>query len=144
MTVGSIKRFVYAQMSDHNTVVHELTQGFKRSCWMWYTFPQIKGLGYSDVAKYYEFQCLGEVRVFAANQYLYYNIVELMEILLELRISDPVWIFGDIDARKLQSSMTVLETTQQLKGLAEAVLNKFFDGQRCERTLEILENMEDD
>ena len=143
MTLGSIKRFIYAQMVDHNRVRMEREQGYKQSCWMWYTFPQIKGLGYSDIAKYYEFQCCGEVRAFAANSYLYYNITELMEILLELRISDPVEIFGPIDSRKLQSSMTVLSTTIQLRGLAEAVLNKFFDGEKCEKTLEILENMED-
>ena len=110
---------------------------------MWYTFPQIKGLGYSDIAKYYEFQCLGEVRAFAANIYLYYNITELMEILLLLKTDNPIQIFGGIDARKLQSSMTVLRTTKQLEQLANAVLDKFFDGQPCERTLEIIESMED-
>ena len=143
MTQGTIKRFIYAQMADHNRVVAELNAGFKQSCWMWYTFPQIKGLGYSDVSKYYEFQCLGEVRAFVSNDYLYYNIVELIEILLELRDIDAYYIFGPIDARKLQSSMTVLGTTERMKGLAEAVLNKFFDGKKCEKTLKILESMED-
>lgn len=141
---GTIKRFIYAQMSDHNEVVKELYLTHrKRTCWMWYTFPQIKGLGYSDIAKYYEFQCLGEVRAFVANDYLYYNIVELMEILLEIRSSDAIAIFGPIDARKLQSSMTVLKTTPRLKGFADAILNKYFDGEPCERTIEILKTMED-
>lgn len=138
-----IKRFVYAQERDHLKVLLELHKGTKRTCWMWYTFPQIKGLGYSEIAKYYEFQCMGEVRAFAANQYLYYNIVELIEILLELRTSNAEAIFGPIDMRKLQSSMTVLRTTQQLKGYADAVLNKFFDGEPCQRTLKIIESMED-
>ena len=138
-----VKRFVYAQMADHERVRFELLHGTKMSCWMWYTFPQIKGLGYSDIAKYYEFQCLGEVRAFAANIYLYYNITELMEILLLLKTDNPIQIFGGIDARKLQSSMTVLRTTKQLEQLANAVLDKFFDGQPCERTLEIIESMED-
>ena len=143
MTKGSIKRFIYAQMTDHKQVVEELSIGYKMSCWMWYTFPQIKGLGYSDIAKYYEFQCLGEVRAFVANDYLYYNIVELIEILMELRETDATYIFGPIDARKLQSCMTVLRTTERLRGLADAVLEKFFDGEKCKKTLAILKTMED-
>ena len=139
----TIHRFIEAQKEDHNKVVLELLHGKKQSCWMWWTFPQIKGLGYSETAKFYEFQCYGEVNAFVANEYLYYNIVELIEIIMELYENDPIKIFGPIDAKKLQSSMTVLSTTQQLKGYANAVLNKFFKGKRDQETLDILKTMED-
>lgn len=138
-----VKRFIYAQEQDHDIVIRELSKGVKQSCWMWYTFPQICGLGYSPIAKYYEFTCMGEVRAFAANIFLYSNIVECMETLLELRQTDAIAIFGPIDAQKLKSSMTVLRTTQQLRGLADAVLDKFFDGELDNRTIAIIKSMED-
>ena len=141
--MGTINRFIEAQMSDHSMVVRELRNNYKEYCWMWYTFPQIRGLGYSVLARYYEFQSMGEVRAFAANTYLRDNIVELMEILLNSQSNDAIEIFGAIDARKLQSSMTILRETRQLKSYCDKVLNKFFDGELCDRTLEILEQIGD-
>ena len=95
---------------------------------MWYTFPQIKGLGHSEMAKYYEIQNRYELRKFVDNDYLSGNLEECIRILLNLKTKNPDKIFGYIDTLKLQSSMTLFRHSRKFKYLAQRVLDKFFNG----------------
>lgn len=123
-----IKRFIDAQKYDHDEVMKELKKGKKISCWMWYTFPQIKGLGHSEMAKYYEIQSRSELRRFASHPYLAKNLEECIKAILRLSTNNPVKVFGIIDAQKLQSSMTLFLHSRKFKYLAQRVLNKYFKG----------------
>ena len=85
----------------------EIRSGHKRSHWMWYIFPQIAGLGQSSTARYYSIRDLEEAREYYAHPVLGQRLREISGVLLELRGSDPVAVFGDIDSMKLKSSMTL-------------------------------------
>ena len=108
---------------------------------MWYTFPQIRGLGYSPTAKYYEIQSKYELRTFANDPYLAQNLEECINVILSLRTNDPIRVFGEIDAVKLQSSMTLFLHNRKFKYLADKVLNKFFKGERDIRSEAIFQTL---
>lgn len=125
----SIQRFIEAQAEDHEQVMKELKAGKKQTCWMWYTFPQIKGLGVSEIAKFYEIKNRTELRNFVKNHYLAENLLECMRAILDLPTDDPVKVFSTpIDAQKLQSSMTLFTHSRRFKYIAQKVLDKYFDG----------------
>jgi len=136
-----LNRFIDAQLKDHDEVVRELKQGKKTSCWMWYTFPQIKGLGMSDVSKFYEIQSFYELRNFVKHPYLSDNLRECLYILLALPTDNAVKVFGEIDAVKLQSSMTLFAHTRKFKYLAHRVLEKYFDGELDMRSEQIIQSL---
>lgn len=137
-----IKRFINAQQQDHDKVIQELSNGCKESCWMWYTFPQIKGLGHSPTAKYYEIQSLEELQGFVSNEYLVKNLRECCNVILNLHLTDPVRVFGSIDAQKLQSSMTLFLHTKEFHKIAQKVLNKYFKGKIDSRSEQIIRELE--
>ena len=136
-----IQRFIDAQEIDHYRVVVELKRGKKISHWMWYTFPQIKGLGFSDIAKYYEIQSLDELDNYVHSQYLVKNLRECCKVLLRLPTNSALAVFGPIDALKLQSSMTLFTHTRKLQKYAHAVLDKYFKGNLDVRTEVILRQL---
>lgn len=136
-----IYRFVEAQELDHYKVLGELKRGKKVSCWMWYTFPQIKGLGFSDTAKYYEIQSLDELEAFVKNRYLAKNLTECLRTILKLPTNNAINVFGAIDALKLQSSMTMFLHTKKFQRYAHAVLDKYFHGRLDMKSEKILSKM---
>lgn len=147
MNTNSIERFINAQKNDHNDfeeALLEVKQGYKRSHWMWYIFPQIHGLGKSQTAKYYEINNIDEVRDYLKNEYLYNNLVTICEELLKLETNDPIEIFGEIDAMKLKSSMTLFEYISDLDknriSIFSDVLNKYYNGERDIRTIDIIQD----
>ena len=136
-----IQRFIDAQELDHYKVVGELQRGKKVSCWMWYTFPQIKGLGVSDISKYYEIQSIEELDAFVANRYLTKNLRECVRALLKLSTNSALAVLGPIDALKLQSSMTMFLHTKKFQKYAHAILDKYFGGKIDIRTEKILSTL---
>lgn len=109
---------------------------------MWFTFPQIKGLGHSPTAKYYEIQSLEELQGFVNNEYLANNLRECCNIILNLHLTDPVRVFGPIDAQKLQSSMTLFLHTKEFHKIAQKVLNKYFKGRIDSQSEQIIKELE--
>ena len=138
----TIDRFIEAQKTSHRQVLSELKRGLKVSHWMWFTFPQIRGLGFSPTSQYFEIQSIDELREFVGNKYLVKNLKACINVLLKLKTNDPVEIFGDIDAMKLQSSMTLFARTSELGALSKQILNKYFNGEFDGCTLGILQIME--
>ena len=138
-----LSRFVEAQDAGgtYAAALAELRTGRKTSHWMWFVFPQVSGLGRSAMAQRYALADLAEARAYLADPVLGQRLRECCEVLLELPGSDPVAVFGSIDAVKLRSSMTLFARAAEAeldRSLCEGVLAKFFDGQEDPATVELL------
>ena len=116
----------------------ELTAGRKTSHWMWFIFPQLKGLGHSEMADYYGIGGLDEARAFLDAD-CGKKMLELIQILLNLQSNDPVSIFGTIDAMKLRSSMTLFMLARPDIPLFQNVLQKYYGGREDELTVGLIQ-----
>ena len=133
----SVERFIDAQKEDYDIGFREISNGKKRNHYMWYIFPQVKGLGRSSTAKYYGIDGLDEAREYMENEYLANNLINISNELLKLETNDPVEIFGHIDSKKLRSSMTLFELVSDNE-VFHLVLEKYFDGKRDQITLDLV------
>ena len=133
----SIERFIDAQKEDYDIAFREISNGKKRNHYMWYIFPQVKGLGRSSTAKYYGIDGLDEAREYMENEYLANNLINISNELLKLETNDPVEIFGRTDSKKLRSSMTLFELVSD-NDVFPLVLEKYFDGKRDQITLDLV------
>lgn len=133
----SVERFIDAQKEDYDMAFREISKGKKRNHYMWYIFPQIKGLGRSSTAKYYGIDDLEEAREYMENEYLANNLIGISNELLKLETNDPVEIFGHTDSKKLRSSMTLFELVSD-NDVFPLVLEKYFDGKRDQITLDLV------
>ena len=133
----SVERFIDAQKEDYDIAFREISNGKKRNHYMWYIFPQVKGLGRSSTAKYYGIDGLDEAREYVENEYLANNLINISNELLKLETNDPVEIFGHIDSKKLRSSMTLFELVSD-NDVFPLVLEKYFDGKRDQITLDLV------
>lgn len=135
--VEGIERFVAAQEPVYPRALAEIQRGAKRTHWMWFVFPQLAGLGRSAMAQRYAIADLDEARAFLAHPVLGRRYIECVEALQDLTGSDPVGVFGEVDAAKLRSSLTLFEAAGA-SGLVAAALDRWFGGQRDEKTLRVL------
>lgn len=133
-----LDRFLDAQRGDYAAALAEVRRGRKTSHWMWYIFPQIAGLGQSSTARYYSIRDLEEAREYYAHPVLGQRLREISGVLLELRGSDPVAVFGGIDSMKLKSSMTLFAVAAPDDPLFQQVLDKYYAGEQDALTLRIL------
>lgn len=134
-----LSRFLTAQdsYSQYKTALEEIQNGRKRSHWMWFVFPQLKGLGHSYNADYYGIAGADEARAYWLHPVLRERLLEITEALLLLNGLSARQIFGEVDAMKLRSSMTLFWTATG-EGLFRKVLDKYYEGKMCDRTLEML------
>ena len=137
----NLNRFVVAQDAVYDTVVSELSEGRKRSHWMWYIFPQLKHLGHSYNAKFYGISGWEEAKAYLANPILYARLRKVSEIILALPEDDAREVFGGIDAIKLRSSMTLFDLVAP-NDIFSRVLEKYFNGKRDRRTIAIVNEEE--
>lgn len=133
----SVERFIDAQKADYDMAFREISKGKKRNHYMWYIFPQVKGLGRSSTAKYYGIDGLDEAREYMENEYLGNNLIGISNELLKLETNDSVEIFGHTDSKKLRSSMTLFELVSDNE-VFPLVLEKYFDGKRDQLTLDLM------
>lgn len=133
-----IDRFIEAQERDYPVALKEIKSGHKQSHWIWYIFPQIKGLGYSETAQYYAIEDVEEAKAYLNNEYLHNNLVEICQELLKLKSNDIVDIMGYPDNLKLCSSMTLFSFVAPDEEIFKKVLDKYYDGKLDIKTLEIL------
>ena len=117
----SLERFVEAQASVYATALAEIRRGTKSSHWMWFIFPQLAGLGRSAVAQFFGIRSLDEAEAYLAHSVLGPRYVECVEALQDLSVRDPVAVFGDVDAMKLRSSLTLFEVAKPLPLFAAAI-----------------------
>jgi len=133
-----LARFVKAQEGDYARALREIQSGRKRSHWMWYIFPQLRGLGFSSTAQFYGIRDLEEARAYWTHPVLGPRLVEISEALLALETNDPSRVLGYPDDLKLRSCMTLFELAAPEQPVFGRVLEKFYAGRRDPRTLELL------
>lgn len=132
-----IQRFVEAQKHSYDTALEEIKRGKKRSHWMWYIFPQMKGIGYSSTAQYYGIENRKEAEEYLAHPILGSRLLEISKELLKLESNDPRAVMGDPDNWKLKSCMTLFEIVSNEPVFGQ-VLDKFFGGEQDKVTVEML------
>lgn len=133
-----LERFVKAQAYDYDAALREIRGGRKRSHWMWYIFPQLRGLGFSSTAQYYGIRDLEEAKAYMAHPVLGPRLAEISEALLGLDACDPSAVMGYPDDLKLRSCMTLFALAAPEQPVFGRVLEKYYAGRRDERTLELL------
>lgn len=133
----SIERFLESQKTSYSIALEEVRNGRKVSHWVWYIFPQLRGLGQSNVAWYYGIEDLSEAKVYLEHPILGQRLREITRAALELSEKDPMKIFGWPDNMKFRSCMTLFAQVSEDDLFARA-LNKFFGGQEDSMTLELL------
>lgn len=136
--IYNVERFVSPHYAQYADALAEIKNGHKTSHWMWFIFPQIKGLGHSPTAVYYAMQGIEEARAFYEHPILGNNLREITSALIALETSDAFAVMGPPDDKKLRSSMTLFEAAVPECDLFSKVLEKFFGGRRDNRTLSIL------
>lgn len=133
-----VERFVSAQKDVWGVVLYELQAGEKYGHWMWYIFPQIIGLGYSYMATRYAIQNMAEAREYLSHLVLGVRLREAMYMVLTHRGRKTARdVFSGIDALKLRSSATLFNIVSP-NDVFKEVLDVFYGGKSCEKTLVIL------
>lgn len=138
MKEDTLKRFTEAQEKSYQTALSEIQAGRKRSHWMWYIFPQLKGLGFSETSRYYGISGLDEATKYLTHPILGQRLKEICNVLLTLQSNNATIVFGDPDDMKLKSSMTLFSQVPCADRVFQAVLMKFFGGQKDDNTLRLL------
>jgi len=133
-----LQRFVDAQDPVYSRVRQELAAGAKSSHWMWFVFPQLKGLGLSQMARHYGIASLAEARAYWTHTLLHARLEECTQLVLAVQGRSVHQIFGAPDDLKFCSSMTLFERAVPNEPLFAQAIDKYFAGQRDRRTLELL------
>jgi uncharacterized protein (DUF1810 family) len=134
-----LERFIVAQAGVHDRALGEIRAGRKTSHWMWFVFPQLAGLGRSETSIYYAIADLDEARAYLAHPVLGPRLREAARAALEAPAGlSANRIFGEIDATKLRSSMTLFAHAAPDERVFEDVLERFFGREPDERTIRLL------
>lgn len=132
-----VNRFRAPQANYFEQACKELRNGRKTSHWIWYIFPQIKGLGYSYNSNYYGLAGIDEVKEYLADKELHDHLIQACQILIDLNAPDIEKVMGYIDAIKLKSSMTLFHLASK-EEIFKQVLDMYFGGQMCQKTVEMV------
>ena len=135
-----LERFVKAQDSKwgaYREALQEIKNGHKQGHWIWYVFPQIKGLGHSQNSEYYGISGKDEARAYLNHPMLGARLKEITKAFLECNTTSAYNMFGFPDVLKVQSCMTLFDIVSPNDIFAE-VLDKFYEGKRCEKTVKRL------
>ena len=135
---ADLSRFMEAQGHSYEVALAEIKRGKKQSHWMWYIFPQIQGLGQSEISRFYAIKDKDEAAAYLKHPVLGARLVEICNALLKLPSNSAHEIFGSPDDLKLKSSMTLFSALENTNPVFQAVLNKFFSGEPDFNTLKKL------
>ena len=136
--MADLQKFIEAQEKDYPIALNEIKKGRKRSHWMWYIFPQIKGLGSSSTSKFYAINSIDEAEEFLQHPVLGVRLMEICHALLALTTNNATSVFGTPDDMKLSSCITLFASAKNADPVFQLVLDKFFNGRKDEKTLAIL------
>ena len=136
--IEPLGRFLEAQSRTYDDALAEIKAGHKKTHWMWWIFPQYKGLGQSEVSKHYEIQDREEAEKYWKHPVLGARLRECMLALLDLKTNDAVEVFGEVDAMKLKSCLTLFycHSGSNICGWA---LDKFFPRDLDWQTVSLLQ-----
>ena len=142
MTVSSdpfnLQRFVDAQATAYRQVCEELRAGRKRSHWIWFIFPQIRGLGHSEMAQHYGVSSREEAEAYLAHPVLGARLRECTRLVVEVEGRSVDQIFGYPDNLKFRSSMSLFASAAPDEPLFRQALQKYFGGQLDPNTVALL------
>jgi uncharacterized protein (DUF1810 family) len=130
-----LNRFVLAQEHDYAPALAEIRSGRKRTHWMWYIFPQLDGLGFSQTARRYAIRGLDEARAYLGHPVLGPRLVECAEAVLAVQGRSAREIFGTPDDLKLRSCATLFAEVSPAGSVFRWVLEEYFGGEADGRTL---------
>ena len=131
-----MEKFIIAQKSEFDTALNEIKSGRKLSHWIWYIFPQIKGLGHSYMCEKYDIQSLEEAKQYLNVNILRDNLIKICEELLKHENKDIKSIMN-IDDVKLLSCMTLFKKADEkdkCHGIFKEVIDKFYQGKEDKMT----------
>ena len=141
-----LSRFLQAQEADYEVALSEIRQGEKRSHWMWYVFPQIDGLGGSPTTRFFSIKSAAEAKAYLAHPVLGPRLIECAQAVLSVSGRTAHQIFGSPDDIKLKSCATLFASVSEAGGAGsvfERLLDRYYGGQRDERTLALLRSAAD-
>ena len=141
MTEADLMRFVNAQAKVYRRVVEELTDGCKRTHWMWFIFPQLSGLGHSAMAQHYAIRDIDQARRYLADPILGNRLRHAVRLMAGHQGKSALEILGSPDDLKFRSCLTLFcaaASDKSDRSLFTEALNQFYDGEPDPRTLELL------
>ncbi|HEY7226146.1 MAG TPA: DUF1810 domain-containing protein [Micromonosporaceae bacterium] len=124
----NLARFVTAQEGLHEQVLAQLRRGNKTGHWMWFVFPQVAGLGLSEMSQRYAISGVAEARAYLAHPVLGPRLRQCAQAVADLTNRTAEQIFGPVDAVKLRSSMTLFHRAEPDEPVFAQVLQRYFDG----------------
>ncbi|MBR1792542.1 MAG: DUF1810 domain-containing protein [Bacteroidales bacterium] len=134
MNTYNLQRFLDAQERTYDTALAEIRAGRKQSHWIWYIFPQLKGLGHSYNSNYYGLDGIEEAKAYFSHPVLRQRLLEITEALLQHSNMSATEILGTIDARKVQSCATLFWMATN-EPIFSAIINQFYGGTYDKQTL---------
>jgi len=137
----NLQRFIEAQNRVYAAVLDELGAGEKRSHWMWYIFPQIKGLGHSAMAQQFAITSREEAKVYLEHPVLGSRLRECTRLVMNVEGRSAEQIFCYPDNLKFRSCMTLFMEATSGNNIFQDSLRKYFEGQPDESTLDILKRV---
>lgn len=137
----NLERFLSAQGQNIDSAIYELNQGKKVGHWMWYVFPQVKGLGRSPTSEFYAIQSKDEAISYLNHPVLGPRLLECSKAVNAHEDLTAERIFGHPDYLKFRSCMTLFEKMANNNSSFSEALDKFFEGEPDKRTLSILEKL---
>jgi uncharacterized protein (DUF1810 family) len=123
-----LDKFIDAQSGAYDVAFSEIKAAQKRSHWMWFIFPQIEGLGYSEMAKKYAIRDISEAEAFLSHSVLGSRLVAISKAVLEINGKTAQQIFGSPDDLKLRSCMTLFAQARNADPVFRAVIERYFGG----------------
>jgi uncharacterized protein (DUF1810 family) len=132
-----LTRFLAAQEGSFEGALAELRAGCKHGHWMWYIFPQLRGLGRTERAQFYGIKDLDEARAYLAHPVLGPRLADSAAAMLSHEGKTAAEILGEVDAMKLRSSATLFEAAEGDAAFA-TLLARYFGGERCVATLKVV------
>jgi len=136
----NLNRFLEAQERTYQTALTEIRNGRKRSHWMWFIFPQVAGLGFSETSQFYGIKSINEAKAYLNHPVLGKRLLEISEVLLTIDGKSANQIFGSPDDMKLKSSMTLFAAVSSEDSVFRKVLEKYFNGKEDVKTLQLLKS----
>ncbi|QDV44045.1 hypothetical protein Enr13x_39060 [Stieleria neptunia] len=135
-----LARFVSAQRDCYEQALSEIECGQKRTHWMWFVFPQLRGLGFSSTARLYGISGIDEARAYLAHPVLGTRLMDCCEAMLSVPDRTAAEILGPPDDLKLRSCATLFASIAGEDSVFQRILDRFFDGKSDQRTLHLLGN----
>ena len=138
--MSKLERFFPDHTNDYPKALREIKAGHKETHWIWYIYPQLRGLGKTQESYEFGIEDADEARLYLSHPVLGPDLLEITEALLSLDENDPERVMGKIDAMKLRSCMTLFASVSEKGSVFHKVLDKFYGGKMDNLTLSMLKS----